>query len=44
MFVDLTGVATARELREPFNVALPPGVMLVQIVPDEGQIIFPPER
>ncbi len=44
VFVDLTGVATARELSKRINVAVPPGVMLVEVVPAEGQIIFPPER
>jgi hypothetical protein len=43
-FVDLTGVATARYLRKRIDVAVPAGVMVMRVSPEEGQIIFPPER
>jgi hypothetical protein len=42
--VDLTGVTTARELRKPVQISVPPGVTCTRIVPAEVQVIFPPER
>jgi hypothetical protein len=42
--VDLTGVATARDLHKPIRVYAPPGVTCIRITPEEAQIIFPPER
>ena len=42
--VDLTGVGVARELRQRVEVSVPAGVMLTHVVPNEVQIIFPPDR
>lgn len=42
--VDLSGVATARELRKRVDVALPPRVTCIRVWPEDVQIIFPPER
>jgi hypothetical protein len=42
--VDLSGVATARELRKPVEVSVPLGVTYVRVAPAEVQVIFPPDR
>jgi YbbR domain-containing protein len=42
--VDLTGVTTARDLRKPIQVSVPAGVTYTRVVPEEVQVIFPPER
>lgn len=42
--VDLTGVTTARDLRKPIRVSVPAGVAYTRLVPEEVQVIFPPER
>jgi hypothetical protein len=42
--VDLTGVSTARDLRKRVEVSVPVGVALVRVVPEEVQVIFPPDR
>ena len=42
--VDLTGVATARELHESVEVAVPAGITFMRVAPEEVQVIFPPER
>jgi YbbR domain-containing protein len=43
-FVDLTGVAAARDLRKRIEVSVPAGVTLMRVMPDEAQVIFPPDR
>jgi len=43
-FVDLTGVAAARDLRKRVEVSVPAGVTLMRVMPDEVQVIFPPDR
>ena len=42
--VDLTGVATARDLHKRVEVSLPAGVGLVRVSPEEVQVVFPPDR
>jgi YbbR domain-containing protein len=42
--VDLTGVAAARDLRKRVEVAVPAGVTCMRVVPEEVQVIFPPDR
>ncbi len=42
--VDLTGVAAARDLRKRIEVSVPAGVTYMRLVPDEVQVIFPPDR
>ena len=42
--VDLTGVATARDLRKRIEVSVPAGVTFMRVTPEEVQVIFPPER
>ncbi len=42
--VDLTGVSSPRDLRKRVEVAVPPGVAFISVVPQEVQVIFPPER
>jgi YbbR domain-containing protein len=42
--VDLTGVATARDLHKHVEVWVPAGVALIRVAPKEVQVIFPPDR
>jgi hypothetical protein len=42
--VDLSGVAAARELRKRIQVSAPAGVTYLRVVPQEVQVIFPPDR
>jgi hypothetical protein len=42
--VDLTGVTTATDLREPVEVSVPAGVTFLGVVPDEVRVVFPPDR
>ena len=42
--VDLTGVAAARDLRKRIEVSVPAGVTPLRVIPEEVQVIFPPER
>jgi YbbR domain-containing protein len=42
--VDLTGVGAARDLRKHVEVAVPAGVTQVRVMPEEVQVIFPPDR
>jgi YbbR domain-containing protein len=42
--VDLTGVGAARDLRKRIEVSVPAGVTLMRVMPDEVQVIFPPDR
>ena len=42
--VDLTGVATARDLRKRIEVSVPAGVACMRVAPEEVQVIFPPDR
>ena len=42
--VDLSGVAVARDLRKRVEAAVPAGVTCMRIVPEEVQVIFPPDR
>lgn len=42
--VDLTGVGAARDLRKHIEVSVPAGVTLMRVMPDEVQVIFPPDR
>lgn len=42
VLVDLTGIAAAHDLRQRLQVATPPGVTYVNIVPEQVQVIFPP--
>lgn len=44
VIVDLTGVTTARELRKRVEVSAPAGVAHLGVVPEEVQVIFPPDR
>jgi YbbR domain-containing protein len=44
VFVDLTGVAPAAGKRKGIEVAMPPGVAQVRIVPPDVQILFPPKN
>ncbi|HOC57351.1 MAG TPA: CdaR family protein [Verrucomicrobiota bacterium] len=41
--VDLTGVTTAPEHRKRVEVSAPPGVAYLRVVPEEVQVIFPPD-
>jgi YbbR domain-containing protein len=42
--VDLTGVGAARDLRRHVQVAVPPGITLMRVEPEEVRVVFPPER
>jgi hypothetical protein len=42
--VDLSGVAAARELRKRIQVSAPAGITYLRVVPQEVQVIFPPDR
>ncbi len=42
--VDLTGVAAAHDLHKRVEVSVPAGVTCVRVVPEEVQVIFPPDR
>ena len=42
--VDLTGIAAARDLRKRIEVSVPAGVTPLRVIPDEVQVIFPPDR
>lgn len=42
--VDLTGVAAAQDLRERVEVSVPAGVTFLRVVPEEVQVVFPPDR
>jgi YbbR domain-containing protein len=42
--VDLTGVGAARELRKRIEVSVPAGVTHMRVMPEEVQVIFPPDR
>ncbi len=42
--VDLTGVTAASDLHEQVGVSVPAGVTFLGVVPEEVQVIFPPER
>jgi YbbR domain-containing protein len=42
--VDLTGVGAARELRKRIEVLVPAGVTHMRVMPEEVQVIFPPDR
>jgi YbbR domain-containing protein len=42
--VDLTGVTVARDLRKRIQVSVPAGVICMRVVPEEVQVIFPPDR
>jgi hypothetical protein len=44
VLMDLTGVAAARELRKRVEVSVPAGVTCLRVVPEEVQVIFPPDR
>jgi len=43
-FVDLTGVAAARDLHKRIEVSVPAGVTALRVKPEEVQVIFPPDR
>ena len=42
--VDLTGVGAARDLSKRVEVSVPAGVTLLRVMPEEVQVIFPPDR
>jgi YbbR domain-containing protein len=42
--VDLTGVGAARDLRKRVEVSVPAGLTPLRVMPEEVQIIFPPDR
>jgi hypothetical protein len=42
--VDLTGVGAARDLRKRIEVSVPAGVTHIRVMPEEVQVIFPPDR
>jgi YbbR domain-containing protein len=42
--VDLTGVGAARDLRKRIEVSVPAGISQVRVMPEEVQVIFPPDR
>jgi YbbR domain-containing protein len=42
--VDLTGVTAARDLRKRIEVSVPAGITHMHVVPEEVQVVFPPER
>jgi YbbR domain-containing protein len=42
--VDLTGVVVARDLRKRIEVTVPAGVAPLRVMPEEVQVIFPPDR
>ena len=44
VMVDLTGVATARDLRKRVEVFVPEGVAYTRVAPKDVQVVFPPER
>jgi len=42
--VDLTGVTVARDLHKRVQVLVPAGIAYRRVVPEEVQVIFPPDR
>jgi YbbR domain-containing protein len=42
--VDLTGVGAARDLRKRIEVSVPAGITPLRVMPEEVQVIFPPDR
>jgi YbbR domain-containing protein len=42
--VDLTGLGAARDLRKRIEVSVPNGITPLRVVPEEVQVIFPPDR
>jgi YbbR domain-containing protein len=42
--VDLTGVGVARDLRKHIEISVPAGITPLRVIPDEVQVIFPPDR
>jgi len=42
--VDLTGVGAARDLRKRIEVSVPTGVTIMRMIPEDVQVIFPPDR
>jgi YbbR domain-containing protein len=44
VIVDLTGVGVARDLRKRIEVSVPAGITPLRVVPEEVQVIFPPDR
>ncbi len=42
--VDLSGVGVARDLRKRIEVSVPAGITTVRVMPEEAQVIFPPDR
>jgi len=41
--VNLTNVGSARTLKRPVEVSMPPGVTLVNVKPAEVEVLFPPK-
>ena len=41
--VDLTDIAAARDLRKHVDVATPPGITLVRVVPPDVEVVVPPK-
>jgi YbbR domain-containing protein len=44
VIVDLTGVGPARDLRKRIEVSVPAGITHMRVIPEEVQVIFPPDR
>jgi YbbR domain-containing protein len=42
--VDLTGVGAARDLRKRVEVSVPAGITHLRVMPEEVQVIYPPDR
>jgi YbbR domain-containing protein len=42
--VDLAGIESARGLLKRIDVATPPGITFVRVVPDQVEVIVPPKR
>ena len=42
--VDLTGVGVARDLRKRIEISVPAGITPLRVMPEEVQVIFPPDR
>ena len=42
--VDLTGIEAARDLKKRVDVSVPPGVMVVRLMPAEVGVVAPPKR
>lgn len=42
--VDLTGIESAQNLKKRVHVSTPPGITLVEVIPEEVNVVVPPKK